>query len=130
MQRRAVTPTSIRPPFGRYNHGLLLPGPPVTLHMAGQLGIAPNGTIPSSVAAQTELVFANIDAILSEAGLTRRHVVKLTTYLLDAADRPAYMTIRDAWVEEPVPVSTLVIVKALAQGAFLVEVEALAVGDH
>lgn len=128
MQRRAITPASIRPPFGRYNHAVLTPGPPPMLHLAGQLGIAPDGRVPEGVAAQTAQAFANIDAILAEAGLGRRHVVRLTTYLLEPADRPAYMAVRDAWVAEPAPASTLLFIKALAQPELLVEIEAIAVG--
>jgi enamine deaminase RidA (YjgF/YER057c/UK114 family) len=129
MQRRAATPSSIKAPFGRYNHGILLSGPPPTLHLSGQLGIAPDGSIPDDVTAQAEQAFANIDAILAEAGLARRHVVKLTTYLLEPADRLAYMAVRDTWVEEPAPASTLIFIKALALPALRVEIEALAVGD-
>jgi 2-iminobutanoate/2-iminopropanoate deaminase len=129
MRRKAVTPTSIRPPFGRYNHAILVAGPPLTLHVSGQLGIAADGGIPGDVAGQTEQAFANIDAILGEAGLERRHVVKLTTYLIEPDDRLAYMAVRDVWVVEPAPASTLIFVKALAMPAFRVEIEAIAVGD-
>ena len=129
MQRRAVTPSSIRPPFGRYNHAILVAGPPPTMHVSGQLGIAPDGSFPEDVAAQTERAFANLDAILLDAGLERRHVVKLTTYLIEPGDRLAYMAIRDAWVVDPAPASTLIFIKALAMPEFRVEIEAIAVGD-
>jgi 2-iminobutanoate/2-iminopropanoate deaminase len=129
MGQQGITPPSIRPPFGRYNHAILVAGPPPTLHVSGQLGIAPDGSIPADVTAQTVQVFANIDAILAASGLARRHVVKLTTYLLEPLDRPAYMAVRDAWVVEPAPASTLIFIKALAMPAFKVEIEALAVGD-
>lgn len=129
MRPRAITPATIHPPFGSYNHGVLVEGPPPVLHMSGQLGMAADGSVPETVKGQTELVFANIQAILDEAGLERRHVVKLTTYLTDPAFRARYMPIRNAWVAEPWPTSTLVVVKALAEPRFLIEIEALAVGD-
>jgi enamine deaminase RidA (YjgF/YER057c/UK114 family) len=128
-RRRAVTPASIKAPFGRYNHGMLVAAPAAVLHLSGQLGIAADGTIPADIETQTEIAFANIEAILAEAGLARRHVVKLTTYLIEPDDRPAYMAVRDAWVVDPVPASTLIFIKALAMPAFRVEIEALAVGD-
>ena len=128
-QRRAVTPASIKPPFGRYNHGMLVSTPARVLHCSGQLGIEADGTIPDGVAPQTEVAFANIDAILAEAGLERRHVVKLTTYLIEPNDRLDYMAVRDAWVVDPAPASTLIFIKALAMPAFRVEIEALAVVD-
>lgn len=128
-QRRAVTPTSIRPPFGRYNHGMLVSTPARVLHCSGQLGIEADGTIPDGVGPQTEVALANIDAILAEAGLERRYVVKLTTYLIEPDDRLAYMAVRDGWVVDPAPASTLIFIKALAMPAFRVEIEALAVAD-
>ena len=129
MRRRAITPGTIHRPFGSYNHGILLEGPPPVLHMAGQVGMAADGHVPDTVEGQTEVVFANIQAILDEAGLERRHVVKLTTYLTDPAFRQLYMPIRNAWIAEPWPASTLVAVKALAEERFLIEIEAFAVGD-
>ena len=56
-------------------------------------------------------------------------MVKLTTYLIEPDDRLAYMAIRDVWVVEPAPASTLIFIKALAIPAFRVEIEAIAVGD-
>jgi 2-iminobutanoate/2-iminopropanoate deaminase len=129
MQRRAITPPTIHRPFGSYNHGVLVEGAPPTLHMSGQVGMAADGTVPETVEAQTELVFANIQAILDEAELERRHIVKLTTYLTDPGFRALYMPIRNAWIEEPWPASTLVVVKALAEAKFLIEIEAFAIGD-
>jgi 2-iminobutanoate/2-iminopropanoate deaminase len=128
MQRRAITPKSIHAPFGSYNHAILVEGPPPVLHMSGQVGMTAEGTVPDTVEGQTEVVFANIQAILDEAGLTRRHIVKLTTYITDAGYRALYMPIRNAWIEKPWPASTLVVVKALAEPRFLIEIEALAVG--
>lgn len=128
MQRRAITPKSIHAPFGSYNHAILVEGPPPVLHMSGQVGMTAAGTVPDTVEGQTEVVFANIQAILDEAGLTRRHIVKLTTYITDAGYRALYMPIRNAWIEKPWPASTLVVVKALAEPRFLIEIEALAVG--
>jgi len=129
MRRRAITPSTIHRPFGSYNHGVLVEGSPPTLHMSGQVGMAADGSVPETVEGQTELVFANIQAILEEAGLQRRHIVKLTTYLTDPGFRSLYMPLRNAWIEEPWPASTLVVVKALAEPHFLIEIEAFAVGD-
>lgn len=129
MWRTAITPASIKAPFGRYNHGILVASSPPVLHLSGQLGIAADGSVPKEVTAQAELAFANIEAILAAAGLARRHVVKLTTYLLEPAHRAPYMQVRDAWVTEPAPASTLVFITALAQPEFLVEIDAVAVGD-
>jgi enamine deaminase RidA (YjgF/YER057c/UK114 family) len=98
------------------------------LFLSGQLGLAPDGSIPAGVTAQSEQVFANIDALLHEAGMSRANLVRLTTFLVDPADRAAFMAVRDRWVEPPAPASTLVFVRALARAEFVVEVEAIAAG--
>ena len=126
MDLRHHSPAGIRPPFGRYHHVVEVDGASRLLFMSGQLGIRPDGSIPEDAAAQAEQVFANIDACLQAAGFARRQVVRLSVFLTEADYRVDYMRIRDAWVADPPPASTLVIVKALALPAFKVEVEAVA----
>ena len=126
MDLRHHSPAGIRPPFGRYHHVVEVDGASRLLFMSGQLGIRPDGSIPEDAAAQAEQAFANIDACLQAAGFARRHIVRLSVFLTEADYRVDYMRIRDAWVADPPPASTLVIVKALALPAFKVEVEAVA----
>ena len=57
---------------------------------------------------------------------TRAQVVRLNVFLTEADYRQDYMVVRDAWVADPPPASTLVVVKALALPAFKVEIEAVA----
>ncbi len=126
MDLRHHSPAGIRPPFGRYHHVVEVDGASRLLFMSGQLGIRPDGSIPEDAAAQAEQVFANIDACLQAAGFARRQVVRLSVFLTEADYRLDYMRVRDAWVADPPPASTLVIVKALALPACKVEVEAVA----
>ena len=53
-------------------------------------------------------------------------IVRLTVFLTEAEYRHGYMRVRDAWVADPPPASTLIIVKALALPACKVEIEAIA----
>jgi enamine deaminase RidA (YjgF/YER057c/UK114 family) len=85
-----------------------------------------DGSVPDDPGEQAVLAFAAIDACLEEAGMGRGDVVRLTTYLTETEYRAPYMRVRDAWVADPPPASTLVVVKALALPAFKVEVEAVA----
>ena len=127
MDLRHLSPAGIRPPFGRYHHAVEASGATRLLFISGQLGIRPDGTVPEAVAAQAEQAFANIDACLAAAGFDRSQVVRLTVFLTEAEYRLDYMRVRDAWVAEPPPASTLLVVKALALPACKVEIEALAV---
>jgi 2-iminobutanoate/2-iminopropanoate deaminase len=119
---------TVFPPYGRYHHGIALDGASRLLFLSGQLGIGLDGTIPQGVTAQAEQIFANIDTLLAEAGMTRGNVVRLSTFLIDPADRGAYMEVRDRWVESPAPASTLLFISALARPEFRIEIEAIAAG--
>lgn len=124
--RRHFSPASLRPPFGRYHQAVQVGAPSELLALSGLLGLRLDGSVPEDVGEQATLIFAGIDACLAEAGMGREHVLRLTTFLTDLADRPAYMAARDAWAPEPPPASTLVVVKALVVPGCRVEVEALA----
>ena len=123
---RAITPKTISPPLANYSHAIEVPPNARWLYLAGQVGIAPDGSVPASCAEQAELCFANILAVLAEAGMGPGDLVRLNTYLLDPADRAAYGAARDRHVGTPPPASTLVIVRALARPEFKIEVEAIA----
>lgn len=124
--RRHLSPGRLKAPFGRYHHAVALERPQRLLVVSGQLAVRPDGSVPESVEEQTALILANIELCLAEAGLGRGDVLRLTTFITEPDYRAAYMKVRDAWVMEPPPASTLVVVKALALPACKIEIEALA----
>ena len=123
---RRIMPKTISPPLANYSHGVEVPPNARLLYLAGQVGIAPDGTVPSSCADQAEACFANILAILAEAGMGPGDLVRLNTYLTDPADRAAYGAVRDRHVGAPPPASTLVVVRARARPELKIENEAIA----
>ena len=124
--RRHFSPGGISAPLARYHHAVELSRPERWLVLSGQVATRADGSVPDDPGEQAELVFAAIDACLTEAGMGRGDVVRLTTYLTEVEYRAAYMQVRDAWVADPPPASTLVVVKALALPAFKVEIEVIA----
>jgi 2-iminobutanoate/2-iminopropanoate deaminase len=120
------TPSGIAPPAANYSHATLVPPGARWLYLSGQVGIAPDGAIPDDVADQTEICFRNISAILAEADMGPADLVRLTTYLVDARDRDRYMAVRDRHVGAPPPGSTLLVVAALANPRYRIEIEAIA----
>jgi enamine deaminase RidA (YjgF/YER057c/UK114 family) len=124
--RRSFSPGAIRPPFGRYSHAVSLEAPRSLLVVSGQLAVRPDGSVPEDAGEQTAVVLAAIDACLAEAGLDRADVLRLSAYITEPEYREAYMRVRDAWVADPPPASTLLVVKALALPACKVEIEAIA----
>jgi enamine deaminase RidA (YjgF/YER057c/UK114 family) len=125
---KPLAPSTIAKPFARYSHGVEVPAGQRLVFCSGQLGIAPDGTVPEDVRAQADLCFSNIAAILGEAGMTLADIVRINAYVTDRAHLRPYMDVRDRLFSSPAPASTLMIVSGFARPEFKVEVEALAAG--
>jgi enamine deaminase RidA (YjgF/YER057c/UK114 family) len=125
---RFLTPKSIKPPFARYSHGVEVPAGKRLVLCSGQLGIGPDDAVPEDAGAQAELCFANISAILGEAGLTLKDIVRINAYVTDRAHLRPYMDVRDRLFSDPAPASTLMIVSGFARPEFKVEIEVIAAG--
>ncbi|MGI9462390.1 MAG: RidA family protein [Aestuariivirgaceae bacterium] len=128
MTFRHHTPAGIRAPFARYSHGVEVPPGTRLLFCSGQVGVTPDDSIPDSVEAQTDLCFANITAILGEAGMGPANVLRLNAYVTDRSNLAGYMAARDRFCADidPPPASTLMIVSGFARPELKVEVEAVA----
>lgn len=126
--KRALLPTSVRAPFGRYSHGMAVPADARFVFCSGQLGIRADDTIPPGITEQAEVCFENIRAILGEAALGLRDIVRINAFVTRREDMAAYMAVRDRYVGDPPPASTLVIVSGFTRPEFLVEVEVVAAG--
>lgn len=122
---KALNPKKIAPPFARYSHGIELPAGARIVRTSGQLAITPEGVIPNGARDQADLIFANIEAILGEAGMGRTHVVHVSAFVTDRTHMAGYMAARDAWLADvPVlPSSTLMIVSGFTRPEFVVEIE-------
>jgi enamine deaminase RidA (YjgF/YER057c/UK114 family) len=123
---RRLTPASIRPPFANYAHAVEVPAGHRLLYVSGQLGVGPEDVAPDGAEAQARLCFANIAAILAEAGMDMRDVVRLNAYVAGREHLAGYMKARDAAVGNPPPASTLMVVSGFARPEFVVEIEAVA----
>ena len=78
-------------------------------------------------AAQTERAMANIAMLLEEAGSKLEQICKITVYLIDPRYREAVYRVIGRWLKGVHPVSTGIVVSALARPEWVVEVEAMAV---
>ncbi len=117
-------PEGVHTPASNYVHAALVTGPARRLVISGQVGIAPDGSVPAGSAAQMEQVTANIDAILAAHGMGRANLVKLTVYLLNIACMKHWRARRDTWLAGHKAASTMLVVSALADPRLMVEVEA------
>ena len=79
------------------------------------------------VAAQAEKAMANIKMLLEESGSHLDHVCKITIYLTDIRYREAVYNVTGRWLKGVFPVSTGLVVTALARPEWLVEIDVTAV---
>jgi 2-iminobutanoate/2-iminopropanoate deaminase len=93
--------------------------------VSGQLGLrAGETTLVGGIAEQTEQIFQNLGAILSEAGSGLDRLVKTTVFLTDLGDFQAMNEVYAQHVGETPPARSTVEVSALPSGAS-VEIEAV-----
>jgi len=95
--------------------------------VSGQLALSPDHAeiVSDSIAEQTEQVFANLRAILEEAGSRLDRLVKTTVYLTDLGDFAAMNEVYAKHVGAEPPARATIEVSALPSGA-KVEIEAVA----
>ncbi len=78
-------------------------------------------------AEQTHKVMQNIRQLIEEAGGRIEHLVKVVVYLTDVRHREAVYRVMGEYIKGVHPVSTGVVVTALARPEWLVEIDATAV---
>jgi enamine deaminase RidA (YjgF/YER057c/UK114 family) len=78
-------------------------------------------------AGQTEQAMGNIKMLLDEAGSKLEHITKITVYIIDPRYREPVYRVIGKWLKGVFPVSTGIVVSALARPEWVVEVEAVAV---
>ena len=98
------------------------------LFCSGQIPLDPatGELVTGDVAAQTRQVFANLGAVLSEAGAGFEHVARTTVYLADMGDFAAMNAVYATFFSTPAPARSTIQAAALPRNA-RVEVDVIAV---
>ena len=76
---------------------------------------------------QAEQAMSNVAMLLDEAGASLEHICKITIYLVDPRYREAVYQVVGRWLKGVFPVSTGIVVTALARPEWLVEIDVIAV---
>lgn len=128
MEKKIVQPKTLNDPRPRYSQGIETTGGKL-LFVAGQTASDKDGNVvgKGDIKAQTKQVFANLSAVLQEAGGTLDNLVMTTTYITDREYREGYNEVRRGLYKSDPPTSTLVIVKGLAHPDYLIEIAGIAV---
>ena len=128
MNREYINPPDMAPPAsGLYSHVVKAGN---TVYISGQVPRGTDGKAAHAgdAEAQMRLVWANLGKAITAAGGSLKDLVKTTVYVVGTDTLPAIRRARlDLLSAEGRPTSTMVVVAALADPSFLVEVDAIAV---
>ena len=125
---RTLIPDTVPAPFkDRFSHGKIVPADAEWLFTAGQTGRRIDGTIGVGIEEQADLAMQNLYNIVIAAGMSSDDVIKMTIYYRDPNDLSAIIAARNKhFGDDFKPASTAVGVSALANPAYLLEVELVA----
>ena len=100
-----------------------------TVYVRGQVGTDFDCNLVGvgDARAQTEQAMKNIKQLLEESGSDLSHIVKTTIYIIDPRYREEVYSEVGKWLKGVFPISTGLVVQALAQPQWLVEVDIIAV---
>jgi 2-iminobutanoate/2-iminopropanoate deaminase len=98
------------------------------LFVTGQVARTKDGEIVGrgDFMKQADQVFANIAEVLTAGGASLADLLKVTVFVTDARYRDEFRIMTEKYLGAHLPASTLVVVAALADPAFLIEIEGIA----
>jgi 2-iminobutanoate/2-iminopropanoate deaminase len=123
-----ILPPDFGAPTGPWSPGVKAQ-PGEMLFIAGCVSVDADGSVvaPGDIVAQTHQVMKNFRAVVGAAGMEMSDVVKITNYLVDVRDYPAMAAVRQQYLQEPYPASTMVEVTGFLYQGLLVEIEGIAI---
>ncbi|MFG6201367.1 RidA family protein [Nonomuraea sp. JJY05] len=126
MEISPLDPATLPDATGNYTHGTLVAGGRRTVFVSGQVPWGAQGAVPEDFDSQCRLTWANVIAVLAEAGMGLRNLAKVTTYLSDRMYREANSRIRREILGDHRPALTIIITDIYSE-EWLLEIEAIAV---
>lgn len=123
---RQINPKSIAPPVANNAHAVLTTGASRWLHTSSVVPTRPDGNVPADIGEQAQVVWSNIGAMLSKAGMRAADIVSITTYVVVGEPLGPVTVASDTFMGGRKTASTLVTVPALAQSAWKLEIAIVA----
>jgi len=121
-----TNPDTVAAPLGLYSHAVDVPAGRRLVFVSGQVGVAPDGSLPEGHAAQADQVYANIVAVLAARGVAPSAIIKLTTFIVGDDPDGAIREARRKYLGDHRSASTAVYVSRLVDPRWTVEIEAIA----
>ncbi|MEM7048567.1 MAG: RidA family protein [Acidobacteriota bacterium] len=114
------------PYHGIYAHGVETRAGARLLHISGQIGVAPDGSLARDFDGQCRQALANLEAVLGAADMELSNIVKMSFFLVRREDMEPLLEVRRDLLDGVRPAITTVYVAGLVSPDWLVEVEAIA----
>lgn len=117
-------------PIGAYSNGLSIPiADRQLVVLTGQIATNSKGEVQyeNDPGKQTEYIFENIRSLLIEAGGDISNIIRVVIYVTDMSYFSSVSPVRNMYLKDTKPVSTLVEVNKLAVEGCKVEIEATAI---
>jgi 2-iminobutanoate/2-iminopropanoate deaminase len=119
-------PQDVPAAVGGYTNALQVSESSRLLFISGQVPQGPDGVVPAEPEAQCRQVWANVLALLDDAGMTVENLLKVTTYLSDRAHAGVNSAVRAEVLNNHRPALTVVLA-GIWDPRWLLEIEAVAV---
>jgi reactive intermediate/imine deaminase len=126
--KNSVNPPGMVAPMGPYVQVTWAPPGGRLVFCSGAVAFAPDGSIVGvgDIVAQTRQVMENLKMALEAAGATFADVMKITNYVTDVTEYGKIAPVREEYLKEPYPASSMVEVKGLMLPELMIEIEAIA----
>ena len=94
--------------------------------ISGQVGADKDGNTSTDEREQHEQTWRNVLALLEAAGMGPEDIVRINGYVTSPSGVPVFREVRDQFIGDARPASTLLVISSLASPDWLVEIEVIA----
>lgn len=125
MTKQVVFTDAAPAAVGPYSQAIIASGSK-TVYLSGQIGLEPatGELVSENFEGQVRQAFANLEAVVQEAGATLNDIVKLSLFLTDLSKFASANAIMAEIIPQPFPARSTIGVASLPKGAQF-EVEAI-----
>lgn len=127
---RQLRPANVAAPAASYSLGVEVPSNSRLVVTSGIVPTRPDGTTPTAIGDQADLVWSVIADILAEGHMGLTDIVSVTTYVVASStlseDLREVMMSRDRALRGHLAASTLVTVPSLARAEWKMEISVIA----
>ena len=125
MKRAELNSPDVPLPLGGYSQVVALEDHKRLAFVSGQIPVDKEGRVPPDFPSQAALVWANIDAQLAVAGMSKADIVKVNVFLADRQYALPNRVARQAYLGDLRPAMS-VIICGIFDNAWLLEIEVIA----